>query len=155
MDIDTMKKYAVEALIRKDLVGEGDILRSFVHTKHLKVPLTQEEIISAADELAQALADIISLEEELDSIKSDFKSKLKMLEAIINEQRAKVRDKYELRKVDCVEVMSNTNGKAFELRMDTSTIIRERSLTADERQGRLWDESENDSTKPEETNEEA
>jgi len=142
MDLKEMKEQAVKTLSAKKKLGKADVTKITVNTRHLKVPLSQKEIIEMADNLAQSLEDIDSLETELESIKSQFKSKLKELEGKSDGYRTKVRNKYEIRKVDCVEVLNNTAGTALEVRMDTGEIINERILTADERQGRLWETEE-------------
>ena len=146
MEFKEMKDVATNLLIKQKKLSKKDVTRVSVSTRHLKVPLTQDEIVETADKLAQSLGEIKAIETELDSIKSQFKSKLKELEGKADGYTGKVRDKYEIRKIDCIEVMNNTIGNVVEMRMDTKKIINERNLTADERQGRLWEDKSAEKT---------
>lgn len=138
----TMKETATELLIKLKKASDGDVMKKFVETKTLRVKLTTEEIIQAGDDLAESLGETAALEDELDGLKKHFKGRLTEIENKITQQRNKVHDKWEYRKVDCVEVRNNTTGSVISIRMDTEEVIDSRNMTADERQGHLWDEEE-------------
>ena len=141
-DIKQMKDRALEILVVLEKANNDDVIKSYVETNTLRVQLTTEEIIAAGDDLAEALGEITDLESELDELKKHFKSRITELENKVEQRRKKVHDKSEYRKVDCVEVKNNTNGDVIRIRMDTNEILDERNMTADERQGSLWDDDE-------------
>ncbi len=141
-DIKLMKETAVGELLKLKKAKKSDVIKSFVETDTLRVKLTTDEILAAGDALAEALSQSFEFEAELDEFKKHIKGKLAELENKIDASRKKVHDKWEYRKVDTVEVKNNTVGNVIKIRMDTSEIFDERKMTADERQGSLWDEEE-------------
>ena len=140
LDNVALKDRATALLVKAKKAGKDDVMKKFVETKTLRVKLTTDEIIQAGDDLADALGASTALEDELEGLKKHFKGRLTELENKITQHRTKVHDKWEYRKVDCVEVKNNTTGQVVSVRMDTDEIIDERKMTADERQGHLWDD---------------
>lgn len=139
--LDGLRLKAAEVLTLAGKVNGEDRVRYLVSTEQLRVSLTQDELLDTADELAQALIDIEKANNELESIKSSYKSKLKELEGRMEQLRGRIRDKFDIRKVDCVEMLNNTTGQATKVRMDTEEVCEERKMTANERQGTLWEEN--------------
>ena len=145
LDNVALKDRATALLVKAKKAGKGDVMKKFVETKTLRVKLTTEEIVQAGDDLADVIGDAVALEDELEGLKKHFKGRLTEIENKITQQRTKVHDKWEYRKVDCVEIKNNTTGQVVSIRMDTDEIIDERKMTADERQGHLWDEDDEES----------
>ena len=117
-------------------------VKKHTFTKSLKVQLTNEEILLAAESLAKTLDELGALEDDKKSLAESFKAKITEAEARTTQYKAKVRDKYEWRPVDCEEVMDSETGTVVATRLDTKEIIEERSMTYDERQGSLFTEKE-------------
>ncbi len=99
--------------------------------------LTEAELLEAGSNLAQALADEAALEQEKAQMASSYAAKIKEASGKIDNLRMLVKNKSDMRKVDCVEVMDNSSGLVFVVRMDTKEIIRERKMTSDERQSEI------------------
>lgn len=140
VDFAELRKQAIEALRKLKKLGKDDKVITMAQTRDLRVDLTQDEVAVDATSLAQKLADMDKVESELESIKSQYKGKLTELTGQIQQLARRVRDKFENRPTDTVEVRNNTNGMFIEIRMDTKEVITERKMTVAERQGHLWDE---------------
>jgi len=113
-------------------------VKKHTFTKSLKVQLTNDEILSAAESLAKTLDELGSLEDDKKSLVESFKAKITEAEARTTQYKAKVRDKYEWRPVDCEETMDPAAGTVVVKRLDTDEVIEERSMTYEERQGQLF-----------------
>jgi predicted nuclease with TOPRIM domain len=127
----------IELLAARKRLKKEDRLRTSVSTKTLKVILGQDELLRAGEDLTRKLDEINALEDELKSSKTYFKAKLDEADAQLKQLQGKVRNKCEHRRVDCTEVMNNTDGEVMVVRMDTLEIIDERKMTADERQSKI------------------
>lgn len=103
-------------------------------TKLLRVSLTDDELISAGDNLAREHGDLRAVNKELDSIKADYKAKVTAHESRIETLSIKIRDKFEMRGVDCVEVKDYDTKTLIITRTDSGEIIEQRMLRQDELQ---------------------
>lgn len=115
-------------------------VKKYPFTKNLKVALTKDEVLSAAESLARTLDELNSLEDDKKSLTDSFKAKITEAEARATQFKAKVRDKYEWRPVDCEETRDPTEGTVVVVRLDTNETIEDRKMTYDERQGQLFQE---------------
>ena len=116
-------------------------------TRLLKCQLTDKELIESGDQLAQELSHLDSINSELESIKADYKAKTKAAESEIEALSNRVRNKFEMRPVDCHEIRNFETKKFCVLRVDTGDVIEERDLRQDELQMPLPEtdtETEND-----------
>jgi len=113
-------------------------------TEYLKCALTAKEVAVAANDLAKLLDDSQALDDQLVSVKADFKAKLEKCEAGIRVSQRLVRDKYEYRNVDC-EVEYNYSTLMVKItRKDTSEIVEDRKMTLGEKQMTIdFDEEKN------------
>ena len=136
-ELQELREKAVKLLTKAGSLKRTDVLRVKIQTQHLKVQLTNDELLQAGENLTQVLDEIDGLEDEKKSFVANIVAKVKELEGRADQLRSLVQSKYERRKVDCVEVMNNTNGKVVAVRMDTKDIINERAMTADERQSKI------------------
>jgi hypothetical protein len=141
LDFAELRKKAIAALKKLKKLGKDDKVITIAQTRDLRVELTPEEVASDATTLAQKLADLQKVESELESIKSQYKGKLTEIDGQIQQLARRVRDKFENRPTDVVEVRNNTTGMFMEIRMDTEDVINERKMTVAERQGKLWEEN--------------
>jgi len=114
-------------------------IKKFTNTRTLKCKLSDEDLLKTGTDLARSLDEIAELEDELESIKASFKGKLTALEAKATSLKNIVRDKCDYRKVDCEQVYDNALGFVTETRLDTGEIIEQRKMTAEERQGTMFD----------------
>jgi len=106
-------------------------------TRMLRVALTQEELLTAGDKLAELLDNHRQAVSARESLTKQYKAKESELDAQIESQQILVRNKSELRKVICQSVMDYTDVRAYTTRLDTGEIIEDRKLTEDERQSSL------------------
>lgn len=106
----------------------------------LRVDLTEEEVRFAADRMADLFDQLKQIEEEQKSIANNYKAKTKELEAQFSQAQLLVRNKYDQRLVDCVEVWDITGCRVVTTRKDTGVIVGDRAMTADERQEKLFPE---------------
>lgn len=103
-------------------------------TKILKVPLTDPELIQTGDDLATEHNDLRGVNNELESIRADYKAKVKAHEARIEILSIRMRDKFEMRPVDCNEQKNYAAKVLTVMRIDTGAIIESRDLRQDELQ---------------------
>lgn len=101
------------------------------YTKHV---LTEEEKKSIAQEMAQAVSDKHTAEEELKAVKADFKSKIDAADATINGFARKLQTGYDMRMVDC-EVEKNYDLKVFIFRsLETGKEVDRRMMRPEDLQ---------------------
>ena len=116
--------------------------------KFLKCILTEEEKKQVASEMAQAICQKDSLENdsaikdwgeerglcshcrnEMESIKAQIKAKVKEYEATIIGNAEKIRSGYEMREIECEMEIDRSQNMVWTTRLDTGEIIKERNLT--------------------------
>jgi hypothetical protein len=105
--------------------------------RHLRVALTNEELLAAGQKLADQLRQKQSLEAEAGAISKQYKAKIAEVDAALEVTRGLVHDRYEIRPVECVNVLDYTDVRCRVTRTDTREIIEDRKLTEDEKQTSL------------------
>jgi hypothetical protein len=118
--------------------------------RHLRVPLTDKELLAHGDRLASLLDQHRGLEAEETSIRQQYKAKISEVEAQVESEQVLVRNKSEIRKVDCLNVLDYTDVMGRTYRMDTGECIEERKLSEDEKQSSLPFDGEEAETKQDE-----
>lgn len=108
----------------------------------LKVKLTKDELLQAGTELARNLDCPREVEEEKKAFNDSCKAKIAGLEAEATQLQAKVRDKCEYRKVDCVEIHNRKEKTVTKKRLDTKEVLDKRDMNFDERQMKMFDDTE-------------
>ena len=106
-------------------------------TEELFCDLTEAEWTERATRMAH-------VEEELErhtgheqQIKTDLKANRTRLEAERASLAGQVRSRSELRSVEIQHIANYRSGVFQEVRVDTGAVVRQRSLTPEERQGQL------------------
>ncbi len=100
----------------------------------LKCLLTESEISELGKRGARAGAAIRQKESELQAVKSQFKAEIDKLQAERNECEGKINTGWEFRPVDCKMIKDFRENTLRVVRLDTYETVRERTLTAEERQ---------------------
>ena len=103
----------------------------------LRCKLTDAELIARGTEMAEASAEVATLEDQLASTKKEFQSKIDGRQARINELSGTIRAKSESRLVKCERKFLYYAGLVTEIRTDTAEIINSREMRDDERQQEL------------------
>jgi len=117
-----------------DTVCVAPTIKERRFSRLLKCQLTDKELIATGEELTQELQHLGAIATELDSIKADYKAKTKASESEIESLSNRLRNKFEMRPVDCHEIKNFDTKKFSVLRVDTGEIIEERDLREDELQ---------------------
>ena len=109
--------------------------------RFLMAKLTPEEMSDCAQRLAQAEDTKTQVDAELKATSGQMKGRIKQLEADIGQCVRKLKDRAELRSVDCDTVMNWTDCTVTVTRLDTNEVIEgPRNMTGDEKQLRMdWD----------------
>lgn len=107
------------------------------HTRQLRVDLTDDELISAGQEMADAEQSIGVFEKEAKSYAQNFSSKINTAKAVRSEKSQLLTNKYELRSVECLETIDFEKGVAATVRTDTGEELSTRNLSEDEKQREL------------------
>jgi len=124
----------------KDKFDKG--IKKFKQTRELTCKLNEQERLAAGDDLAKVMDSINSCEKEKKSITSSYTARLNELKSKADGLHLKVKDRVEVRKVDCEEVWDNNTATVIERRLDTGEVISERKMTADERQRWLFEDEQ-------------
>ncbi len=124
----------------KATVAEKEITKTFKTTQSLKCQLTQDEILQAGLELAEACEMAGKLEDEKKAVVDQYKAKASMVDSTITIKRSLVQNRFDIRPVPCEEIHNLTSGTVKTIRTDTNEVLREREMTQEERQGKIFDE---------------
>ena len=101
----------------------------------LRVELTQEEIITYAKEAADSQSTKRQLEADLAHLKKSMQGRIDAQQAVIDTNSERVRNGYDLRTVECVDVLDHPKrGKKTTFRLDTLEAVAEGLMTDGERQ---------------------
>lgn len=111
-----------------------DSITTTHETRLLKCELTEEEVSDAAQTLARNLDELEALDGEFKTVKADFKSQIEAKEAAAKVQRNLVRNKYDYRQTPCTMVLNYTTQKVVVTRDDTTDVVSERKMLAEEKQ---------------------
>lgn len=102
----------------------------------LRIDLTQEQLAASAREMANVAARIDALEDEKKAAAADFKGRLEVLGTRLSNLGAGVREGHRVR-IETLTVKDWSTGTVTTVRRDTGAVIRERAMTAEERQPSL------------------
>jgi hypothetical protein len=100
-----------------------------------KVQLSAQELRQMGDDLAQTIRQLVELENEKAASASAFAGSIKSTQTKAKVLAVTIGNGYELRPVECTVVyMMPRHGMKQIIRMDTSEIVREEPMNADELQ---------------------
>ena len=100
----------------------------------LRCALTNGELIARGAEMAETSAEVVTLEDQLSSVKKEYQAKIDSRQARINELSGTIRAKSESRIVKCEREFLYGAGKVVEIRTDTKVAINTRDMRDEERQ---------------------
>ena len=103
-------------------------------TEFLKCELTREEVEEAANKLATEIDSLTSLEEELKSVKADFKAQVEKSNAQVLMLTGLVRNKWQYRHIECDVLYDYTEQTVIVTRKDTGEVTEERAMSLGEKQ---------------------
>ena len=117
--------------------------KTITETRSLKCELTEDELLQAGEDLAKAIDEARTLEEQRKSANEDYKAQIAAREAEITIKQRLVRNKNEFRPVPCELTLNYTTLKATVVRIDTKAVVQERDLSHEEKQMKIeFDEAE-------------
>ena len=118
-----------------------DQLENEKFTRHLRCPMSQEELLERGDRMARLNATTKELEASLASEVASRKAVIKSLESETNKVAQEIRDRAIYRDVDCERVFDYERKQVRETRLDTNELLFDRPMTFSELQGDLFPES--------------
>ena len=104
----------------------------------LKCILTDDEIRRYGIAQARANAEIARAEEELQSVKSQYKFRIDAAAATRNDMAQRINNGYEFRQVECTERWDYGSNVITVFRTDTWETVSRRTITRDEMQRKLF-----------------
>src|SRR5258708_4356594 len=111
-------------------------------TELVRYNYTQGELVELSREQARHFNMRSTAEDELASIKSDYKSRMTKIEEDINRCTQRVTSGYEMRKVKCVILKARPDSYSLLIvRTDNGRVLKRRKMTADEGQLTLTTEA--------------
>ena len=105
--------------------------------EYLKCHLTEKEKTELSAKIAKAISDRSSAEAKLKEVSASIKAQIAQLDAEISEKALQINNGYEYRNVECRMDKDYRLGSVTITRLDTGEVIRERPMTAEERQMEL------------------
>jgi len=105
--------------------------------EYLKCHLTEKEKTELSAKIAKAISDRSSAEAKLKEVNASIKAQIAQLDAEISEKALQINNGYEYRNVECQMDKDYRLGTVTITRLDTDEVIRERPMTAEERQMEL------------------
>jgi len=105
--------------------------------EYLKCQLTEKEKTELSAKIAKAISDRASAEAKLKEVSASIKAQIAQLDAEISEKALQINNGYEYRNVECRMDKDYRLGTVTITRLDTGEVIRERPMTAEERQMEL------------------
>ena len=105
--------------------------------EYLKCQLTEKEKTELSAKIAKAISDRAGAEAKLKEVNTSIKAQIAKLEAEISEKALQINNGYEYRNVECRMEKDYRLGTVTLTRLDTGEVIRERPMTAEERQMEL------------------
>ena len=112
-------------------------------TEYLRYHFTEEEKTKSAQEMAQTVIQARDLEEQKKATTSQFASQINEAVAKSNSAAQKLESGFEMRTIPCQDVYDYVAGTLHTYRMDTHEIVKERVLTPQEMQRKLFKDEEN------------
>lgn len=103
----------------------------------MKYVFTNEDMLALAQDMARALDEQHTAEDELKSVGTQIKSKIALASAAANSASSKIRAGSEHRNVECEITKNFTAGLVTTRRLDTGEITDTRLMTTEERQAEL------------------
>jgi hypothetical protein len=104
----------------------------------LAVQLTPEEIAAYADMAARTAAEADRRESDRATRNKVERETIELLEGEVRGNLRRVRERREDREVECEEIRNFSVGSIQIVRLDTNEVVRERSMTMEERQEQLF-----------------
>ena len=111
--------------------------RSEAFESHLPCKLNSAALLKFGGRMAALQAEIDQLEDELSSVKADFKSRIECREAERNVAANCIRTESETRAVPCTRSFDYASHSVVETRDDTLEELKRRKMTDDEAQGQF------------------
>lgn len=105
----------------------------------LKYVFIESEKKELAEKMALRISQITEAEGNLKSASTQIKSEIAKLEAELIQAAEKFRSGFEMRKIDCRIERDYRIGCVWIWRMDTGELVRERAMSAEERQKNLFE----------------
>ncbi len=100
----------------------------------LKCPLSEGELKQLAEQMAQDLAQISQAEADLKSIRKRIEADISKCQSDLVSVVERYRSGFEMRLIECQIQKDFQTNTVRVVRLDTGEMIRERALTAEERQ---------------------
>jgi hypothetical protein len=128
---------AIAASAQAEIAAKQDASPPRVLTESLSVKLTDAELVVRAKKAAELKKHIADLEAKKSAAAANWKAQIEIAESERDELLDVVSDGTEFRNVECIEEFLFPNNTVRVTRTDTKEVIRERAMTASERQPSL------------------
>ena len=123
-----------EQALKKAAAEQPRNFRTKAISQNLKCVLTNAEFLARAREMSQANSEIIRLEAELKSVKSQFNSQIDKHTATRDDMSRRVSEGCEWRDVECREYWDYDRHEVYAVREDTFETVSRRTMTTAEMQ---------------------
>jgi hypothetical protein len=124
----------------------GELERPEIVKRTLKCVLTNQERVELANRQSQAIEELASQKEELDTIKAQYKAKITALEGEVAGSARIINAGYQMKNVDC-RVYRDFNRRVvmiFRQDTDPEEMVEQRAMTTDELQRKLFKDKKED-----------
>ena len=108
-----------------------------IEKEFCKYHFTEQEKKELSVEMAQKTIEAGNLEDEIKSIKARYKGDIEAAMLLVKSNASKIRDGFDMRYIPCEVVPDYSRGVFRFIRQDTGEEVRERKMTAEDRQQSL------------------
>lgn len=106
----------------------------------VKYTFSEDEKRDIATEMAQRIGELQRAEDDLKAVKSEFKSKIDLLQSQVNAAATQLNNGYEYRNMKCTVRYDVKNKVVRFYRCDTGELAKERGMYADEYQLKIMED---------------
>lgn len=110
------------------------VMAAEITREYLKYTFDEDEKKELADKMADCISKKIEAEGNLKSIQTQFKSEIAKVDAELSQASEKYRSGFEMRNIECRVDRDYGRGVITIFRCDTGEFVKERAMTAEERQ---------------------
>jgi len=103
-----------------------------------KYTFTEDEKKELSEKLARGISDLAALEDHKKEMASQIKAEIDETKAAVNRYARHLQAGFEMRDLWCVVIMDYNEGTVSYVREDNGEIVRERRMTPEERQSKMF-----------------
>ena len=111
-----------------DVIDEKNVERRNT-TRFLRYDFTDEEKAELANDMARKITEAEDLDDQKKAVTSEYTAKINSAQAEAQSKAKKLTSGYEMRQIDCVEILDYEEKEVTVTRLDDSEQVERRTMT--------------------------